>query len=269
MRILIGTPCANASVNTNYLLSIIETYQRSLEHKVIVQKQIIEKIPNYNPQNPEHQQTLAHNMAYHTFDLGLYTMSGESLLSRGRNHIAQAALMGGWDKLFFIDADEGWTWEDFVTIAGSPYPIAAGVVPLKNYWDFPRSFQTSLNFMPFLDDDKKFFPSAIKTLSGTIAMAQSYNSPWVKVAYTGTGFLCISVDVLARLSETSQEYFYPNPTTGLSEVHWSFFDGGPMYETYFSEDWQLCEKARALGYDIMVNVNARINHMGPHLFRAG
>jgi hypothetical protein len=268
MRVMISTLCQQGQVYSQFMLSVLECYQKSIEHKNQVAKEIIAQIPGFSAENPEHKRAFDMNMAHHTIDIGLYTQGGESLLARGRNHAAQVALTQGWDKIFFIDADEGFTWQDFVTIAGSPHPVSAGLVPLKTYPKYPLSFETSLNFLPFLEDEK-YFDNGLRTLASTIKMAEGRGSAWLKVAYTGTGFLCVDVKVLAKLAETCSEYVYPNPHTGNPETHWSFFDGGPMHGQYYSEDWQFCSKARDAGFDIMVNVNVRATHTGPHQFLAG
>lgn len=250
------------------MLSVLDCYNHAILHKQHVAKEIVSRIPGFDPNNPEHRQTFDLTIAQNTIDLGLYTLNGESLLSRGRNHIAQQALTQGWDKLFFIDADEGFSWAQLVAIATSPYPIAAGLVPLKTYPKFPHTFETSLNYLPF-QDDEKYFDNALRTLSSTIKMAQGHGSPWVEVAFTGTGFLCIDVSVLAKLAETAEEYIYPNPHTGNPETHWSFFDGGPINNIYMSEDWSFVEKCRNAGYKCMINTDVRVSHTGPHTFMAG
>ncbi len=207
-------------------------------------------------------------MWQHTFDIGIYTLGGESLLGRGRNHIAQHALTNGWDKLLFIDSDEGFSWTDFHALVSSPHPIIAGLVPLKAYPNQPHNFQTSLNFLPFLEDEK-YFDRSLRTLDSTLKMAAGHGSNLIKVAFTGTGFLCIDSSVLAKLAETEETYMYPNPNTGQCEVHWNFFGSGPIEDQYQSEDWSLCHKAREAGFDIIVDTNVRATHSGNHTFRAG
>src|SRR3990167_11436476 len=212
MKILVGTLCQQGQVYSNFLLSMLDVYQKSILHKNEVARQIVAQIPNFNQQDPQHKATFDTNMHHHTLDVGLYTLGGESLLARGRNHMAQVAMTEGWNKLFFIDADEGFTWENFMAIAGSPYPVAAGLVPLKTYVDYPRSFKTSLNFLPFLEDEC-FFVGSLRTLESTLRLARAKKSDWIKVAFTGTGFLCIDVGVFAKLAETAEEYTYPSPRT--------------------------------------------------------
>lgn len=269
MRVMIGTPCALGMVHQQYLTSFLQTYNGVTVHKQQMAQQLVAQFPGgYDPKDPQKVQALGQALAQNTIELGIYTLGGESLLGRGRNHIAAAALYNGWDKLFFIDSDTGWSYEDFFAIAANPAPIVAGVVPLKTYPNSPHGFQTTLNYLPF-NEDEIHFKDGLRTLESTIAMANAHGSNLVKVPFTGTAFLCIAREVFMKMAETAQEYLYPDPYTGQSLVHWSFFDGGPIADTYNSEDWSFCHKARELGYDVVIDTNVRLRHVGNHEFRAG
>ena len=288
MRILIPAICQQGQVYAHFWLSTVDCLKQSMAYNSEVYRKldqemaskIIQQIPGFDVAKPEHQKLLAdsRNLPQNTreferayraesIELNFYSIGGESLLGRARNHVAQIALTEGFDKVLFIDCDEGFTWNDVVTLVKAPYPIAGGVVPLKAFFQ-PGSFETSLNFLPF-NEDEMFFDDSIRTLKSTLRMARAKKSKWLKVAFTGTGFLCIDTSVFAKLAETSAEYLYPNPRTGMPELHWSFFDGGPINNSYLSEDWSLCERARAAGYDIMINADVRAVHVGPHVFVAG
>ena len=226
MRVLIGTPAGSGQMSTQFVMSFISTLGMAIKNGI----------------QPV-----------------LYTLSQESLLPRGRNHIAQVCLKEKYDKLFFIDADSGWFPEQFMHIVSSPFPIVAGCVPLKTY-------PIVLNYMPFKDDER-FFTNALRTPEATRKMREHYGCAEIPVAFTGTAFLCIDRGVLDKLSETEATYQYPNPFTGQSETHWDFFGGGPMQGTYYSEDWAFCKKAREAGYDVRVNMDVMINHVGTHVFQ--
>lgn len=226
MRILIGTPCGGGQVSVQYLMSFISTLGLAMKSGL----QVV-----------------------------LYTLSQESLLPRGRNHIAQVAMKDKFDKLFFIDADSGWFPEQFMHIAMSPFPIVAGCVPLKTY-------PIVLNYLPFKADEQ-FFENALRTPEATRRMRLAKGMAEIPVAFTGTAFLCIDSSVLHKLSETQPTYQYPNPHNGQLETHWDFFGGGPMHGTYYSEDWAFCKKARDAGFDVRINADILINHVGSHVFQ--
>lgn len=268
MRVMVGTPCTLGMVTTQYLLSFLTMHNSAMMHKQEMYQQLAAQFPGgLDQKNPQHVQAMTQAMHEHTVDIALYSMSGESLLARGRNHIIAQALYEGFDKLIFIDSDQGWTWDNFKAIVFSPHPFIAGCVPLKSY---PRgNFQTSLNYLPYQEDEVHFGPDGVRDLESTRKMAQAHGSPIVKVAFTGTGFLCMSREVMMRLAEGAEEYLYPNPYTKQSMVHWSIFDGGPISDTYLSEDWAVCEKVRRLGYDVYINTDVLLTHTGPHTFLAG
>jgi hypothetical protein len=268
MKVLVGMPCALGMVTSQACLSLLDTQASAANHKQEFYRQLMAQNPGLDQRNPEHVAALQKTMNQYTIDCAVYQMSGESLLTRARNHCAQVALVQGYDKLFFIDADMGWTWNDFREIALSPYPIIGGVAPLKTYPNRPNSFETPLNFLPFLEDEK-YFDRSQRNLAGTIRMATGHNSPIVKVAFTGTAFLCIHRSVLLKLAETAPDYIYPDPATGQAQTHWSFFDGGPIDSVYYSEDWVFCDKARNAGFDINIHTGVRISHTGNHTFVAG
>lgn len=226
MRVLIGTPAGRGDVSTQYLYSFISMLGACVKNG-------IEPI--------------------------LYTLSQESLLPRGRNHIAQVAMKEKYNKCFFIDADSGWTPEQFLHIVASPFPIVAGTVPLK-------TFPTVLNYLPFKDDEK-YFHNAIRSPESTRKMRAGYGKAEIPVAFVGTAFLCIDTGVFYKLSESEKTYQYPNPFTGQTETHWDFFGGGPMNGTYYSEDWAFCHKAREAGYDVRINADIMINHVGNYVFQ--
>lgn len=249
------------------MLSLLGCFNQSQQHKQEFARQVIAGNPQFDAKNPQHVQGLQVAISQHTFDIAIYTIAQESLLARGRNHMAAVALRQGFDKLLFIDSDEGWTWDDFVKVVSSPHPITAGVVPLKTYYDFPNTFKTSLNYLPFFEDEK-YYQKAIRDVDGMEKHAEAAGSPLFKVAFTGTGFLCLDKSVLMTLAEDAPHYLYPDPSNGQVQSHWAFFDGGPINEAYFSEDWALCQKAREKGFDIYVHSEVRVTHTGNNTFKA-
>lgn len=195
-----------------------------------------------------------------SFHLGLYTLSNESLVARGRNHIAQVAVQGGWDKLFFIDADAGWSFDQFAAVATSPTLITAGTCPLKTY-------PISLNYLPF-QDDEHFYKDAVRSPESLQAMRQGHGKPLIAVPFVGTAFMCIDTSVLKKLTETANPYQYPNPQSGNLETHWDFFKTEPVSKKYMSEDWGFCHMARANGFDVHIHADVIIQHVGSHVFKA-
>lgn len=262
MRVLIGTPAGGGEVNLGYLLSMMETFQAvtQLKHQIFIRDNL--RVAKEQGVIGEQQLNLwveLEKANYIDLEIGLYTLSNESLLSRGRNHIAAVAIRGGWDKLMFIDADSKFTFKQFWDIVTSPHDLAVGVVPLK-------VLPISLNFLPFKDDEF-YFRDRIRSMDSLIRLREGHKSPWISVAFAGTAFMAISRQLLLKAAEASEEYQYPNPATGFLHTHWNMFDTRPMHGKFMSEDWSFCYRARELGYKVMINADVVIQHIGSFNYR--
>lgn len=254
MKILICTPCAGGQASTNYFLPLITDAMMALEKLKLNEKARIKgkELP---------------------YEIGFYTLSAESLISRGRNHCAQVALSGGWDRLFFIDADVGWTWPQFKTVvdncdASKGLGISTGACPLKRY-------PIQLNYWP-LDEDLFFYEKTegpdgkkipMRTPQGMIHHSHTLESALVEVKYMGTAFMCIDVQVFEDLKPFAVPYMYPNPHTGVEVEHWDFFPMGPKDGKFIGEDWGFCHLARENGHKVWLNANVCVTHTGVHTFQ--
>lgn len=261
LRILVGTPAGNGVVSLQYMLSMMEIFQKvtQIKHQIFIRDnlRIAKERGVINVQQLQQLDQLeAANMI--DFEIGLYTLSNESLLGRGRNHIAAVAIRQGWDKLFFIDADARFTFDQFIRIATSPHDIVAGVCPLK-------VLPISLNYLPF-QDDEFYHKENLRSLESMVAMANGHKSNYLKVAYVGTAFMCLTRKLLIQCAEDTNEYQYPNPATGHNHTHWDMFDTKPMHNKFMSEDWSMCERARRLGHDVYIDANVVISHVGNMVF---
>lgn len=261
IRILIGTPAGGGQVTVQYMLSLFDIYQQValIKHNIFIRNEL-RKAKAANLMNEQNAQMLSQLEAMNLidFEIGIYTLSNESLLTRGRNHIAAVAIRGGWDKLFFIDADAKFNFEMFSKIVLSPYDFAAAPCPLK-------MLPIHLNFLPF-QDDEHYYPDRIRTVDSLLRMREGHKSNWVSVAFIGTAFMCLSRKVLLAMAENSEEYQYPNPSTGHLHTHWNMFATKPMHGKFMSEDWYACEIARSLGFDVMMNCDVCISHVGTMVF---
>lgn len=267
-RILIGTPCGNGQASVEYMLSLISVFQEVMKIKAHLShhKYIRDNLRIAKQQGLINEQQLgvlnqveAMNLDQIVdYEIGLYTLRNESLLSRGRNHIAAVAIRQGWDKLFFIDADARFTWNDFRSVALSPHDFTAGTCPLK-------CFPISLNYLPF-QNDEHYYKESIRSMDSFIRMKEGHKKQHVPVAFIGTAFMALSRKVLLSLAKDAEEYKYPNPSTGHMHTHWNIFGTKPMHGKFMSEDWTACESARRLGYEVMLDTNVCISHVGSHVF---
>ena len=257
LRILIGTPAGGGQVTVQYMLSLLDVFQKVMDIKKQIfirnnlrigkQNGLISE-PQLNYLNQLEAQGLV------DLEIGLYTLAQESLLGRGRNHIAAVAIRQGWDKLFFIDADARFNFDMFYRLALSPHDLTAAACPVK-------VLPISLNYLPF-QDDEHYYKDRIRSVDSLLKMREGHKSNYVPVAYVGTAFMAISRKLLLLAAEDSEEYQYPNPSSGHLHTHWDMFDTKPMYKKYMSEDWSFCERARRLGFPVMLDTNVIISHVG-------
>lgn len=261
LRILIGTPAGGGMVSLSYLLSLMDVFQNvmAIKKNIFIRDNLrIGKRDGLI--NEEQLRTLEALEAQNLIDMevGLYTLSNESLLSRGRNHIAAVAIRQGWDKLMFIDADAKWTFNQFMAVVTSPHDLIAGVCPLK-------VLPIALNYLPF-EDDEHYYKDNIRSVNSLLKMREGHGSPYVPVAFVGTAFMCLSRNVLLKCAAASEEYQYPNPQRGHLHTHWNMFDTRPMHGKFMSEDWSMCYRARTLGFQVYIHADVCISHVGTMIY---
>ncbi len=261
MRVLIGTPAGGGQVTVQYLLSLLEVFQKvtEIKHKIFIRDNLRAALEMgaINEQNLAQLQELnAQNLI--DIEIGLYTLANESLLGRGRNHIAAVALRQGWDKLFFIDADAKWSWDQFHSMIMNNHDFVGGACPLK-------VLPISLNYLPF-EDDEHYYKNAIRSVDSLMKMREGHNAQFVSIAFIGTAFMCISRKALLKCAEVAEEYQYPNPSTGHLHTHWDMFRTRPVHGKFTSEDWGMCDLARSVGFEIMLNTSVIIDHVGSWIY---
>jgi len=261
MKILIGTPCGGGQASVQYMLSLIDIFQNvaKIKHNIFIRDNLrIGKEKGILSEDQLKVLSQLEAAQLINFEIGLYTLANESLLSRGRNHIAAVAIRQGWDKLFFIDADAKFTFDQFVRVALAPYDFVAGACPLK-------VLPIHLNYLPF-EDDEHYHKESIRSVESLQALRIGHNTPYIPVAFIGTAFMCLSRNVLLRCAEISDEYQYPNPSTGHLHTHWNMFDTKPMHDKFMSEDWSMCHRWRSLGGEVILNADVIISHIGSFTF---
>lgn len=199
------------------------------------------------------------------YSIAEYTVEGYSGLGKDRGVIASFALRHKFDKLFFVDADQSFTWEQFKTIVDSDKPIVAGVVALKQY-------PIQLNFTPLVDDKDCFLSDGGKIMhTGLENLHKKYGKTEIPVQCMGTAFMCIDVKVLAAMVENGScpPFIFDDTYTKQKVTCWDFFQSGVVGDLYFGEDWAFCAQAKRAGFQSYINSSVRVDHHGSHTFRVG
>jgi choline kinase len=203
-KVLIGTPSYDGKVDVWFANSLIATVKESIEKDIFVH--------------------------------AIYT-SYDSLVQRARNSLIKLALDGGYDDLFFIDADVEWEKEWFFNLLDRPEPIVGGALIKKT--------------------EKEGY--TVKMLNKKLTWSQ--DKKLLDVDGVGTGFLKVSRFALEKLWEMSDEY------ESEGEKHRMVFDIKVENGDLISEDYVLCNKWKSLGYKVWLDPTITCNHIGIKKFK--
>lgn len=208
--------------------------------------------------------TVMYNAGKLDIDLKIHTISNESLITRGRNAIANDFLESGADYLFFIDADVGFNAQDFydvISIAkeNTNMEIITASYPAKEInWDFVK---TALEHN-LVSDPKQLADFSGSAVSFVESDYFDTRKP-VEVSLAGTGFMLISKKLLLDFIE---EY----PDTEFIEKgkkQFSFFNVGIEDKQYYSEDFLFCRMVSRMGRKIWLLPWIDLNHTGSYIFQ--
>lgn len=175
------------------------------------------------------------------------TLAGDSLVPRARNVLAARFLRSSATHLLFIDTDLIFSPAHIARIASHDVPIVAGLYPKK---------QRELGWVCNLLDEG----------------AEVRDDGLLPAKYAGTGFLMIAREVLERMVEAYPEIEYDPDEGDESGIKWDFFATGVWKcpETgrrrYLSEDWFFCQRARDLGYEVLIDTSIVCKHVGKFIY---
>lgn len=232
-KILIATPCYGDMVTSGYMLSILNTVCKNT--------------------NPDLQ-------------FSIYTLGNESLVTVARNRCVAYFLAGDFTHLFFIDADIAFDDHLIRRFVEFDKDVVCGLYPRKGIlWER-------------LDElDKRAMVSMTSKKIQTRLMSFNYrkddsdyttNNGFLKIHYSGTGFMCIKRGVFDRMRQVYPEQNYVSThATHYPEHFWLFFDTMLTEDKiYLSEDYAFCKKWCAIGGEIWADTTANLTHTGSYRF---
>ena len=186
---------------------------------------------------------------------------GESLITRGRNHLVSKFMASDCTHLMFIDADIQFEGDDVIKLLRHNLPVVCGAYPTKSLKE---------RYVINLIDREKvgFFP----------------NTKVTEVADAGTGFMLISRETIEKMQESYPELHYEGDFDGgyqtlrgysneeIKEMRknlYSLFDTvhEPHSDSYLSEDYAFCKRWRDVGGSIFIDASILLNHIGRHVFQ--
>ena len=174
----------------------------------------------------------------HDLDINCVFLANESILPMARNELFALAYKQNYDTMVFIDDDEYWDEKVLIDIILNPKDVIT--VPVVNKGDKEIGFNV---FLPEgnLEKDPK--------------------DGYIKTEKTGTGFLKLSRKVVVDLWESNPELRFRNKK--LKNICEYTFRNGD----FVGEDIALSYKIKELGYDIWVNPNSTVYHIGNKMYK--
>jgi hypothetical protein len=160
-------------------------------------------------------------------------LHNESILPMARNSLIASAVQHEVESLVFVDSDEQWQPQALLDLINSPYDVHG--LPVPNKSDEVEAYNVRL-----LD----------------AAGAERDGAGNVRVDGVGTGFLKLSQRALQALWSTHPDVHFRGKT--LKAV----CEYGMANGEFISEDYNLCNKLRAAGFDIWVSTKYTVNHRG-------
>ena len=235
MKLFISTPAAGGLIYDRYVASLIGSIERAKQEGIIEECMI-------------------------------HFQGKESLIHRARNKAADSFIESEFDKLLTIDADITWTYEDLKRIVMSDKDIIGGVYPIKN-------FPIVMNFNAIEGRGTELLKSGRGyDLDAWTLFVHKYADPvtgLAEVRHLATGFLCVTRDVLAKLSHTVEIYHTRAPETGEMKGYFHFYPSEINEGSLESEDWGWCRIAREAGFKIYLDTRVTLGHIGSWEFRLG
>jgi hypothetical protein len=172
----------------------------------------------------------------HDLDIKCVFLANESILPMARNELFALAYNEKYDTVVFIDDDEYWNPQVLIDIIQSDKDVIS--VPVVNKSDNkPTTFNVWIDPQIVIDTDG-----------------------YVKINKCGTGFLKLSQKVLNDLWDSNTELVFRNKK--LKNIcEYTYVNGD-----FVGEDITLSNKIKELGYDIWLNPNHTVSHIGNKMY---
>ena len=163
---------------------------------------------------------------------GVYT-SYDALIQRSRNALIRIALQSGFDDLVFIDSDVQWRPEDLFRVVDRGEAVIGGPLPRRS-------------------DTEGY---GVQILSRKLRWNDDHSL--LRADGLGTGFLKLSRPALLDLWRVSEPY-----KDDSGEENRMVFDIKIVGGELISEDYVACRKLKDLGYDLWLDPDVELHHIG-------
>lgn len=177
----------------------------------------------------------------HGISVKLGHVSGCSIITMARNMLVDQFLQSDCTELLFIDSDVLAKPEDILRLMAQSgdKDITAG--------SYPRRAKDRKFFMDLYFDEKDEL---------------EFDGALMRIQRVGTGFMLIRRNVIEHIAEKSQKYLGQDGTGQVANVfEFTMLDG-----KFVGEDYSFCDKARAEGFKVWLDVEISLPHVGQEEF---
>ncbi len=187
-----------------------------------------------------------------------------SLIPIARNYIVARFLeRPGFTHLLFVDADIGFDPAAVTRYLRADKDIVAGIYPIKHL---------DIGAIRKLPADGSV-AATLKYATRLITGEQPTADGFVRAEYAATGFMLIRRSAIERMIASYPDLKYRHSFAfagpgAPSENLYALFDTSLDRQRglYLPEDYTFCERWRALGGEIWVDVRSKFSHVGRHVF---
>ena len=177
----------------------------------------------------------------HGMSVKLGHVSGCSIITMARNMLVDQFLDSECTDLLFIDSDVIAQPEDILRLMAQSgdKDITAG--------SYPRRAR-----------DKKFFMDLYFDENNEL----EFDGALMRIQRVGTGFMLIRRNVIEHIAKKSEKYLGQDGVGQVANVfEFTMVDG-----KFVGEDYSFCDKARAEGYKVWLDVEISLPHVGQEEF---
>lgn len=170
-------------------------------------------------------------------DINCVFLANESILPMARNELFRLAYDQKYDTMVFIDCDECWDEKALIEILISNKDVIS--LPVVNKGD------KEITFNIWMDKQTE----------------KDSTDGYLKINKCGTGFLKMSRKVIEDLWNSNTELVFRNKK--LKNIcEYTYVNG-----SFVGEDITLSQKIKELGYDIWLNPNHTVSHIGNKMYK--
>jgi len=187
---------------------------------------------------------------------------GFSAIDGARSVLASWALRQGFENLFWIDSDIGFTWRDFELVAQSPERFCCG--PYMN-----KQAQGSIGVLPLDGDVIDRTTRGVRQIRGAgFGFMKTHRSIYEAMIKGRRG---ADDNGTSASDGFAVEPVPPCENAAGQPPFWPFFQprisGSKPTRQYYGEDLSFCLLAEKLGFKLYANFDTDLMHIGRYGFR--